>query len=451
MTDPDTGALLGIAVTAADVTNGSWFYSTNNGSSWSALGSVSGSSARLLAADANTRLYFQPNANYNGTIASAITFRAWDQTTGTNGTLADASTNGGSTAFSTATDVAALTINAVNDAPVITSNGGGATASVNIAENTTAVTTVTATDVDGPSLTYSISGGADAAKFSINSSSGVLTFVSAPDYEAPTDVGGDNVYDVTVQVSDGSLTDTQAIAVTVTAVSDNNPVITSNGGGATASISIHEGLTAVTTVTATDADLPAQTLTYSISGGPDAAKFTINGSSGALAFLSAPSYGSPTDAGGNNVYDVTVQVSDGSLTDTQAIAVTIQGTAIMNLGNVANPTTPVPNQDVTFTATHSNVGNIAATSLVTVENVPANTDFKLSSASLAAGSSGLTAVVTYSNNGGSTYAYTPVSGGGGAPAGYDRTVTHLRWTMTGNLSPTSPNNTYSLSFQVRVR
>ena len=58
---------------------------TNGGTTWNALGAVAGNSARLLAADANTRLYFQPNANYNGTLASAITFRAWDQTSGSNG------------------------------------------------------------------------------------------------------------------------------------------------------------------------------------------------------------------------------------------------------------------------------------------------------------------------------------------------------------------------------
>ncbi len=109
---------------------------------------------------------------------------------------------------------------------MITSNGGGATAAVSIAENTTAVTTVTATDADLPAqtLTFSISGGADAAKFAINSSTGVLTFLVAPDYENPTDAGANNVYDVTVQVSDGAGgTDSQAIAVTVTAVNDNNP------------------------------------------------------------------------------------------------------------------------------------------------------------------------------------------------------------------------------------
>ena len=119
VSEVDSGALLGIAVTAADTTNGAWWYSTDNGASWNALGAVANNNARLLAADANTRLYFQPNANYSGTLASALTFRAWDQTSGTSGTLADTTSNGGTTAFSTATDTASLVVNAVNDAPVL--------------------------------------------------------------------------------------------------------------------------------------------------------------------------------------------------------------------------------------------------------------------------------------------------------------------------------------------
>jgi len=104
-----------------------------------------------------------------------------------------------------------------NSAPAITSNSGGSTASITVAENATTVTTVTATDANaGQTLTYSISGGADASKFSSSSSTGALSFASAPNYESPTDSGGNNVYDVTVQVSDGNGgTDTQAIAVTV--------------------------------------------------------------------------------------------------------------------------------------------------------------------------------------------------------------------------------------------
>jgi VCBS repeat-containing protein len=314
---------------------------------------------------------------------------------------------------------------AANSAPTISSNGGGTTASVTVGENSTVVTTVTATDVDaGHTLGYSIAGGADAARFTINNSTGQLSFVSAPSYEAPADSGGNNVYDVTVQVSDGQGgTDTQALAVTVanvneaptdlalsantvaenaangtvvgtvsgsdvdtgdtktysltdnaggrfainsstgqitvanrsllnyesatshnltvrvtdsggltydetftinvTDVNEAAPRITSNGGGATALINIAENATAVTRVTASDADT-RQTLAYSIVGGADAAKFTINSSTGALSFVSAPNYEAPTDSGGNNIYDVTVQVSDGNGgVDSQAISVTV--------------------------------------------------------------------------------------------------------------------------------
>jgi Ca2+-binding RTX toxin-like protein len=106
-------------------------------------------------------------------------------------------------------------------APSITSNGAGSAAAVNIVENTTAVTTVTASNPDaGAVLAYSIIGGADAAKFTINATTGVLGFVSAPNFEAPTDVGANNIYDVRVRVSNGALTDTQTIAVAVTDVDE---------------------------------------------------------------------------------------------------------------------------------------------------------------------------------------------------------------------------------------
>ena len=104
-----------------------------------------------------------------------------------------------------------------NLAPTITSNGGGDTAAVSISENATAVTTVVATDPDaGQTLTYAVADGADGGLFTINTTTGALAFIAAPDFENPTDAGANNVYDVTVQASDGNGgTDTQAIAVTV--------------------------------------------------------------------------------------------------------------------------------------------------------------------------------------------------------------------------------------------
>jgi len=109
----------------------------------------------------------------------------------------------------------------VNHAPVIVSDGGGATAALSMPENTTFVTNVAATDPDGPVvIAYSIAGGADAALFQINQSTGQLAFKTAPDFEAPHDVGSNNVYDVTVRASDGSLFVDQAVSVTVTDVAD---------------------------------------------------------------------------------------------------------------------------------------------------------------------------------------------------------------------------------------
>lgn len=113
----------------------------------------------------------------------------------------------------------AVTINgSYDDPPDITSDGGADTASVSVAENATAVTTVVAADPDGPSLAFSISGGADASLFEIDVDSGLLAFLDAPDFEQPADQGGDNLYDVIVQVTDGSSTAVQSISVEVTNV-----------------------------------------------------------------------------------------------------------------------------------------------------------------------------------------------------------------------------------------
>ena len=102
--------------------------------------------------------------------------------------------------------------------PVIVSGGGGGTATASVAENSTAVTVVNATDAGGHAITYAVIGGADAARFAIDAASGALRFVQAPDREQPADVGADNVYDVIVQASNGESIDTQALAVTVTNV-----------------------------------------------------------------------------------------------------------------------------------------------------------------------------------------------------------------------------------------
>ena len=615
ITDVDSGAAKGIAIMGSNETNGTWYYTTNGGSTWTAVGTVSDTSALLLADNGSTRLYFSPNADYNGTSTAALTVRAWDQTSGAVGTKVSTASNGGTTAFSSATDTIDVSVTPINDAPISTGgsvtgvedtpvvftwgqfnvsdvdsamtansalqirslpvlgslqtlvdgdwksvavnqiitkatidagnlryvpvseqsgydgygvsgvgsqrndyaqfsfapvqgtpimmnnpdaqadviaegtqqqsvtgwtvntvssytagvenptsaqfsgdhdntffvesggtwvgqilyttpfnsandyvlslnvgcqsglpasqyrielwaggtglgsidqtqvaevpgsftqvtlqvNGGAfasqdgqwfglwmignsgktyfdniqlmsydrnaevgtaATMTIDItpvndaptdlslsantvaenAVNGTVVGTVNGTDPDsGDTKAYSLTDNA-GGRFAINSVTGQITVANSSllNYEVATS------HNVTVRVTDsGGLTYDETFTINLTDVNEATPTITSNGGGATASISVVENTTAVTTVRATDGDT-RQTLTYSISGGADATKFAINTSTGALSFVAAPNYEAPTDNGANNVYNVTVQVSDGNGgTDTQALAVTV--------------------------------------------------------------------------------------------------------------------------------
>lgn len=224
----------------------------------------------------------------------------------------------------------AVALVAPNHAPTITSNGGGDAAAIALAENTTALTSVVATDPDaGQTLAYSIAGGADAARFGIDAKTGLLSFLAAPNFEAPADADHNNSYIVQVRVADSGtpgLSDLQTITAAVTNVNDA-PTIASNGAGAAAAIAIPENTTAVTTVHATDEDA-GQTPAYAIAGGADAALFGINAQTGALRFLNAPDFETPRDQGANNVYDVIVGARDGAgASDTQALAVAVTNVA----------------------------------------------------------------------------------------------------------------------------
>ena len=107
VTDPDAGALEGIAITGVDNSNGTWQYTTD-GTTWLAFGTPSATNARLLKADGITKIKFVPNAGYEG--APGINFRAWDQVIGIAGATTDVSVNGGVTAFSTVLGTVAIAV-----------------------------------------------------------------------------------------------------------------------------------------------------------------------------------------------------------------------------------------------------------------------------------------------------------------------------------------------------
>jgi hypothetical protein len=234
VTDADPSALLGLAITAINSSAGTAFYSTNGGISWSLVPSVSDSSALLLDADSLTRIYVQPAADVSGTFASALTFRAWDQTTGSSGALADASVSGGTTAFSSATDTASLTINPVDDAPTATNLSAGETYTEDtsldlidiVASDTDSATltvTLTLSDLTVGALSTATSGAvtstfvagvwtASGAIADVNSLLAGLMFV-------PT-ANGTASFTVATSVSDGTSSATGSKAFTGTSVND---------------------------------------------------------------------------------------------------------------------------------------------------------------------------------------------------------------------------------------
>ena len=190
-------------------------------------------------------------------------------------------------------------------------------------ENVTAIGTIEATDPEGGDVTFAIDGGADAALFAIDAATGALSFLAAPDFEAPGDAGGDNVYDVAVSASDGTAQTTTNIAVSVAGVNEA-PVVS----GTVEDLSLEAG-------TAGSVDL--STLTFA---DPDA------GDEVALAATLAD--GSPLPAGialngsllevaddvAEGSYQIAVRASDGTLQSADPVLFTVE------VGEADTPTEP---------------------------------------------------------------------------------------------------------------
>ncbi len=257
ISDPDSGALQGIAIIGVDDSQGTWWFTTNGGTSWSALGTPSASAARLLAADANTRLHFQPNANWNGTLASALTIRGWDRSLGTNGGQANINVEGtgGSTPFSTATDTVSLTVNAANDAPTI---GAGPYTLTGTDENTTSSATAVSTILTGVGAADVDSGAQSGIAISASSGNGTWQYTTnGTDWHAVGTVssGAALLLDASAQlryVPDGANGETGGSAPALTFRAWDQTAGTSTNGAirATADVTTNGGTTAYSSVQA---------------------------------------------------------------------------------------------------------------------------------------------------------------------------------------------------------
>ena len=200
-----------------------------------------------------------------------------------------------------------ITVTNVNEGPEVS---GAPTR--DYAENgTDPVATYTVTNPENGQIAWSLLGD-DSADFSING--GVLAFNTPPDHEAPADADTNNVYLVTIKASDGNNADTLDLTITVTNV-DETPEVTGDS-----SINYAEnGAETVAAYTAPDPE--GASITWSLSGN-DSGDFSIS-ITGELTFTTPPDYEAPADADTNNVYQVTIEASDGTNTGTLDLTVTV--------------------------------------------------------------------------------------------------------------------------------
>lgn len=206
-----------------------------------------------------------------------------------------------------------VTVTDVNSAPSL-----APISNQTVAEGTELTITAVGTDPDLPAqtLTYSLVTGPEGA--AIDAVSGEFRWT-------PTEAQGPGSFPVTIRVSDGILWAEQSFTATVTEV--NSPPVLA----AISNRAINEGSTLTLTASATDVDLPKQTLTYSLVSPPSGAQ--INASTGAFSWK-------PTEAQGPGTFTITVRVSDGSATDQKSFTVTV------NEVNVAPVIAAISNQTV---------------------------------------------------------------------------------------------------------
>ena len=352
ITDAD-GDPPGIAVTNVDDSNGIWEYDPSGSTSWSGFGPVNEDAA--VALDENASIRFSADSNFNGFVADGLTFSAWDGTDGAiSGDIVDTTPFGGSTAFSVDEESASITVNPANDAPILDVTGTAflddvVSADANDSGTRISVITsrlggsgITDIDFDVPGLAivgvddsngtwqYQLAtGGAwtnfgavtestavtlsPAASIRFVSNSGVVgTINPGITFRAWDQSSGSNGGVENTTSNGGSTPFSIAIdtaAIDVIAGGNTPPVLDPIGPQ-----SVQEGMLLSFTATATDSDLPPQTLVFSLSGEPAGAAITSNGD-----FTWTPT----TAQIGAHMFDVIV--SDGFDTDSETITVTVTG------------------------------------------------------------------------------------------------------------------------------
>jgi len=283
--------------------------------------SISAASNGSASLDESNNITYTPNENYFG--ADSLTY-----TVNVDGTSASANIT--------------IDVISVNDPPTFKDF----VSSSSIDENTLNVLSVTVEDVEDDVIGYSLSGN-DAEKLSI-STSGAISFKSNPDFETPADTNADNIYEITIEASDGIDSVSDDLIITILDVeNEGNPIIE---GLSSQSVNENDSIGISFTVT----DPQNDAITHSLSGvDKDLFTLTFDGLNASLT-SSSKDYELPEDSDANNVYLVSVNFSDALNTTSQEVEISI--------ANV-NDNSPVITSSSSFEAAENqtSIGTITVT------------------------------------------------------------------------------------------
>nr|QIG91066.1 hypothetical protein G6P99_00015 [Bradyrhizobium sp. 6(2017)] len=302
------GSTVGVTVSSSDVNGPAVTYSLTGDTSGGGF-TINAATGVITVADAS-KLDYESAAGH----AYTVTAQASD------GTLSSSQT---------------FTIGVTDVAPStpVDSNAATNTVAEGAANGSTVGVTVSSSDVNGPAVTYSLTGDTSGGGFTINAATGVITVADASklDYES----AAGHAYTVTAQASDGTLSSSQTFTIGVTDVAPSTPV-DSNAATNTVAEGAANGSTVGVTVSSSDVNGPA--VTYSLTGDTSGGGFTINAATGVITVADASKLDYESAAG--HAYTVTAQASDGTLSSSQTFTIGVTDVA---------PSTPVDSNAATNT------------------------------------------------------------------------------------------------------
>ena len=241
----------------------------------------------------------------------------------------------------------------------VDSNAAANTVAEGAANGSTVGVTVSSTDVNGPAVTYSLTGDSSGGGFTINAATGVVTVADSSKIDFET--AASHAYTVTAQASDGTLSSSQTFTIAVNDVAPATPV-DSDAAANTIAEGAANGSTVGVTASSTDVNGPA--VTYSLVGDTSGGGFTINAATGIVTVADNTKIDYETAPG--HAYTVTAQASDGTLTSSQTFTIGVTDVA---------PSTPVDGDAAANTVAEgaANGSTVGVTASSTDVNGPAVT------------------------------------------------------------------------------